>query len=74
MTDFLNRTVDKLRESPVGPVVKILENYPRLSAWVVLSVGMLILLVIEARAVGSDSMELIESLSRLFEKKFGEGK
>ena len=29
---------------------------------------------IEARAVGNDSKELIENLSGLFEKKFGEGK
>jgi len=29
---------------------------------------------VEARAVGSDSKELIEKLAQLFEKKFGEGK
>ena len=29
---------------------------------------------VEARAVGSDSKELIDDLSRLFEEKFGEAK
>lgn len=34
------------------PLVKLAANYPRLSAWVVLSVGMVALLVNEARDVG----------------------
>lgn len=34
------------------PLVKLAANYPRLSAWFVLSLGMVILLVIEARDVG----------------------
>ena len=42
-----------LRESRVaGPAIRVIEGYPRLSAWVVLSVGMGVLLVIEARDVG----------------------
>jgi MFS superfamily sulfate permease-like transporter len=35
-----------------NPVVKFAADRPRLSAWVVLSLGMVILLVIEARDVG----------------------
>lgn len=34
------------------PPVKLAAAYPRLTAWLVLSVGMVILLVIEARDVG----------------------
>jgi hypothetical protein len=52
MADFLNRTVDNLREGPLGPVVGLVEARPRLSAWFVLALGMVILLVIEARDVG----------------------
>ncbi len=52
MTDFLNRTVDNLRKGPLGPVVQWVEAHPRLSAWLVLALGMVILLVIEARDVG----------------------
>ena len=35
-----------------NPIVKLAATYPRLSAWFVLSLGMVILLVIEARDVG----------------------
>lgn len=35
-----------------NPVVKLAAARPRLSAWLVLSVGMVVLLVIEARDVG----------------------
>lgn len=35
-----------------NPLVKLASTYPRLSAWLVLSLGMVILLVIEARDVG----------------------
>jgi hypothetical protein len=52
MTAFLERVVEKLRSSPLGPVVRLVEAHPRLSAWAVLSAGMIILLVIEARDVG----------------------
>lgn len=52
MTDFLDRTIDNLRGGPLGPVIKIADTYPRLSAWFVLALGMVILLVIEARDVG----------------------
>ena len=52
MSDFFNRTVDNLRNSPLGPVVRWVEAHPRLSAWIVLALGMVILLVIEARDVG----------------------
>lgn len=52
MADFFNRTVDNLRAGPLGPVVGLVEAHPRLSAWFVLALGMVILLVIEARDVG----------------------
>jgi len=52
MTDFFNRTMDSLRKGPLGPVVGWAENHPRLAAWIVLALGMVILLVIEARDVG----------------------
>jgi hypothetical protein len=52
LSDFLDRTVDNLRKGPLGPLVRWAETYPRLSAWIVLALGMVILLVIEARDVG----------------------
>lgn len=52
MTEFLNRTLENLRKGPLGPVVGWVEAHPRLSAWFVLALGMVILLVIEARDVG----------------------
>jgi hypothetical protein len=52
MTDFFDRTLDNLRNGPLGPVVGWIELHPRLSAWFVLALGMIILLVIEARDVG----------------------
>jgi hypothetical protein len=52
MTEFFNRTVENLRKGPLGPIVGIIEKFPRLSAWFVLALGMVILLVIEARDVG----------------------
>lgn len=52
MTEFFNRTVDNLRKGPLGPVVRLIEAHPRLTAWLVLAAGMVALLVIEARDVG----------------------
>jgi hypothetical protein len=52
MADFFDRTIENLRGGPLGPVVRLIEAHPRLSAWFVLAVGMVILLVIEARDVG----------------------
>jgi len=52
MAEFLDRAIDNLRNSPIGPIVKVADKYPRLSAWFVLALGMVILLVIEARDVG----------------------
>jgi hypothetical protein len=52
MTEFFDRTLDNLRNGPLGPVVGWVELHPRLSAWLVLALGMNILLVIEARDVG----------------------
>ena len=53
MSDFFNRTLDTMREGPLGPAVRWMEGHPRLSAWIVLSVGMVILVVIEAQSAGS---------------------
>lgn len=36
----------------VGPVVSWAEQHPRLAAWIVLAVGMVIILAVEARDVG----------------------
>jgi hypothetical protein len=52
MSDFFNRTLDNLRQGPLGPTVRWIEDHPRLSAWIVLGLGMVILVVIEARDVG----------------------
>jgi hypothetical protein len=52
MTEFFSNTLKSLREGPLGPVVRWIESHPRLSAWFVLSVGIVVLLVIEARDVG----------------------
>ena len=52
MSEFFTRTLDNLRSGPLGPVVRWIEAHPRLSAWFVLALGMVILLVIEARDVG----------------------
>ncbi len=52
MTNFFNRTIENLRQGPVGPVVRWIETHPRLSAWFVLALGMVTLLAIEARDVG----------------------
>jgi len=52
MSDFFNRTLDNLRDGPLGPAVRWIEEHPRLSAWIVLALGMVILVVIEAQNVG----------------------
>ncbi len=52
MANFFNRMIENLRGGPLGPVVGWVEEHPRLSAWFVLALGMVILLVIEARDVG----------------------
>lgn len=52
MADFFENAVESLRNSPVGPVVKWSEEHPRIAAWIVLALGMVILLVISARDVG----------------------
>ena len=52
MTEFFNRTMNSLRSGPLGPVVRWAENHPRPASWIVLALGMVILLVIEARDVG----------------------
>ncbi|HOA24607.1 MAG: hypothetical protein WBH90_08430 [Aggregatilineales bacterium] len=52
MANFVNRTVDRLRSGPLGPVVRAVDAHPRLAAWLVLALGMVILLVLEARHVG----------------------
>lgn len=52
MTNFFNNTLQSLRSGPLGPVVRWVEAHPRLSAWFVLALGMVLLLVYEARDVG----------------------
>ena len=52
MTGFFNRIMDNLRSGSLGPVVRWIEEHPRLSAWIVLATGMVIMLVIEGRDVG----------------------
>ena len=52
MTEFFKRTLENLRQGPLGPVVHWIEAHPRLSAWFVLALGMDVLLAIEARDVG----------------------
>ncbi|MBN1311511.1 MAG: hypothetical protein JXB30_08840 [Anaerolineae bacterium] len=52
MTDFFDHTLDNLRQGPLGPVVRWIEAHPRLTAWFVLALGMVILLVVAARDVG----------------------
>lgn len=52
MANFVTRTVDSLRSGPLGPVVRTVDAHPRLTAWLVLALGMVVLLVIEARHVG----------------------
>ncbi len=45
--------MDQISKMPViGSVLNIIDTYPRISAWVVLSVGMLGLLYYEAQDVG----------------------
>jgi hypothetical protein len=52
MTDLYERFIDSLRNSPLGPLIEWIDNHPRLAAWLFLSVGMVTLLIIEARDVG----------------------
>jgi hypothetical protein len=45
--------MDRLKALPViGPLVTFADARPRLAAWIVLSLGMVILLLVEARDVG----------------------
>ncbi len=45
--------VERLKKQPaLGALIRLVETWPRLSAWIVLSVGCIVLLVYEARDVG----------------------
>lgn len=45
--------VERLKKQPgLGALIRLVETWPRLSAWIVLSVGCIALLVYEARDVG----------------------
>jgi hypothetical protein len=45
--------LDNLKTKPVvGPLLRFADERPRLAAWIVLSLGIVILLMIEARDVG----------------------
>jgi len=48
----VNNFVDRLKTIPVlGSLIKFADNRPRLAAWIVLSLGIVVLLLIEARDV-----------------------
>lgn len=45
--------MERLKQQPgIGPVMRMIETWPRVTAWIVLSVGCIALLVYEARDVG----------------------
>lgn len=45
--------VDRLKQQPgIGPVIRLVETWPRITAWLVLSVFCVLLLVYEGRDVG----------------------
>jgi hypothetical protein len=45
--------VERLKQQPgIGPAIQLIETWPRVTAWIVLSVGCIALLVYEARDVG----------------------
>ena len=45
--------MERLKEQPgIGPAIRLIEAWPRLTAWIVLSIGCAVLLVYEARDVG----------------------
>ena len=49
----MDNFVTRLKTVPVlGPLLKFADERPRLAAWIVLSLGIVILLMIEARDVG----------------------
>ena len=53
MAAFFERTLVSLRAGQVsGPMVSWVELHPRLTAWFALALGMVVLLVLEARDVG----------------------
>lgn len=52
MADFVNKTLDSMRAGPLGPALTWAEAHPRIAAWIVLALGMVILLVISAWNVG----------------------
>ncbi|MBN2303105.1 MAG: hypothetical protein JXQ72_01430 [Anaerolineae bacterium] len=45
--------MEQLKQQPgIGPVIQLVEKWPRVTAWIVLSVGCVALLAYEARDVG----------------------
>lgn len=45
--------MDQLKDQPgIGVVIRLVEAWPRLTAWIVLSIGFCALLIYEARDVG----------------------
>ncbi len=49
----MDNLLNSLKKAPVvGALLKFGENRPRLAAWIVLSLGIVILLLVEARDVG----------------------
>lgn len=51
MENFLTGLVENLRKGPLGPVVRWVEEHPRLSMWIILATGMIIILYLEAKDV-----------------------
>jgi hypothetical protein len=49
----VNNTLNRLKTAPVlGNLITFADQRPRLAAWIVLSLGIVILLMVEARDVG----------------------
>ncbi len=45
--------MERWKERPgIGPVLRLIETWPRITAWIVLSLGCIALLIYEARDVG----------------------
>ena len=48
MSDFFNKTLDNMRQGPLGPLVSWAEVHPRLAMWIVLGVPMVAIVLSEA--------------------------
>jgi len=48
MSDFFNKTLENMRQGPLGPLVAWAEVHPRLAMWIVLGVPMVAIVLSEA--------------------------